>query len=147
MNKIAGDIILCICTQIHYHMIYIILCNFEPENQNFEKMKKQPRDFIILHLFAKNLDDIINSSWYMECDRLYPVAPLPSPLPHPLKTQKSKFLKKMKKIAEDIIIHMRTQVQLQRHGVRQTKIFCFWAIFCPFTLLTTPKIKIWKIYS
>ena len=53
MNKIAGDIILCICTQIHYHMIYIILCNFEPENQNFEKMKKQPRDFIILHMCTK----------------------------------------------------------------------------------------------
>ena len=58
MNKITGDIILCICTQIHYHMIYIILCNFgpffapfnNPENQNFEKMKKQPRDFIILHV-------------------------------------------------------------------------------------------------
>ena len=69
MNKIAGDIILCICTQIHYHMIYIILCNFGPENQNFEKMKKQPRDFIILHMCTKKHDHMRYASWDTEWDR------------------------------------------------------------------------------
>ena len=35
------------------------------------------------------------------------------------------------------------KVRFLRHAVRQKKL-SFWAIFCPFTPLTTPKIKILK---
>ena len=38
------------------------------KNQNFEKMKKTPRD-IILHLCTKNYDQMMHGSWDMVCDR------------------------------------------------------------------------------
>ena len=40
-----------------------------PENQNFEKMKKASEDFIILHLCTKNHNHMMYACWYMECDR------------------------------------------------------------------------------
>ena len=40
-----------------------------PENQNFEKLKKASGDVIILHMCTKNDDHIIYASWDMECDR------------------------------------------------------------------------------
>ena len=61
------------------------LCN-NPENQNFEKMKKLPGDIIILVKYNINDNDIMYDSWDMKHDR-------------------QNFLS-------------------------------FWAIFCPFTLLT-----------
>ena len=40
-----------------------------PKNQNFEKMKKNPGDIIILHKCSKNRDHKLYSSWYMKCSR------------------------------------------------------------------------------
>ena len=34
-----------------------------PKNQNFEKMKKNPGDIIILHKYIKNHDHILHCSW------------------------------------------------------------------------------------
>ena len=65
-----------------------------PENQNFEKMKKMPGDIIISHKCTINDNNIIYDSWDMKHNR-------------------QNFLS-------------------------------FWAIFCPFTLLTSQKIKILK---
>ena len=36
----------------------------------FKQIKKNTGDIIILHLLTKNLDDMIYSSWDIECDRL-----------------------------------------------------------------------------
>ena len=36
----------------------------------FKKHRKTPGDIIILHLCTKHLDDMIYSSWDIECDRL-----------------------------------------------------------------------------
>ena len=56
-----------------------VFCNFGPffalipasnlENQNFEKMKKEPGDVIILHMFTINDDHMMYGSWDMERDR------------------------------------------------------------------------------
>ena len=65
-----------------------------PENKNFEKIKKAFGNVIILHLRTKNQDHMMNVSWDMECER-------------------QNFLS-------------------------------FWSIFCTFTPLLTPEIKILK---
>ena len=65
-----------------------------PQNQNFEKMKKASGGVIILHMCTKNQDHMIYPSWDVECDK---------------------------------------QIFLS-----------FWAMFCSFATLLTPKIKIWK---
>ena len=39
-----------------------------PENPNFEKMKKMPGNIIILHMCTINDSHIIHGSWDMECD-------------------------------------------------------------------------------
>ena len=39
-----------------------------PKNQNLEKMKKTPRDIIILHKCTKNHDHMLYCSWDIACD-------------------------------------------------------------------------------
>ena len=39
-----------------------------PKNQNFEKMKKPPRDVITLHMCTTNDNNMIYGSWDMERD-------------------------------------------------------------------------------
>ena len=89
-KKNAGDIIILqMCIKNHNHMRYgswdtewgrlnfllfwPIFCPFthpnNPENQNFEIMKKSSGDVIILHLCIKNHNHMTYASWYMECDR------------------------------------------------------------------------------
>ena len=62
--------------------------------KKINKTKKTPTD-IILYLCTKNHDDMIYSSWDIECDRLKLVI-MDHFLPFycPLKTQKMKILKK-----------------------------------------------------
>ena len=38
------------------------------KNQNFEKMKTTPGDTIILHMYTKNYDQMMCTSWDMVCD-------------------------------------------------------------------------------
>ena len=56
--------------------VYIILDRFlpfyplnNPNNQNFEEMKKMPEDIIILHMCTKNYDPMMNGSRDMVRDR------------------------------------------------------------------------------
>ena len=65
------------------------------KNQNFQEMKKTPKDIFILKKYIKNYDHILQCSWDKACDRCN--------------------------------FH-----------------FSFWAIFCPFTPLTSQKIKFLK---
>ena len=37
-----------------------------PKNQNFAKMKKLPKDIIILYMCTKHDNDLMNDSWDME---------------------------------------------------------------------------------
>ena len=68
----------------------------------------------------------------------------------PLTARKIKILKKWKKTPGDIILNMCTknydQIMYGSWGMvcDRFNYFSFWAIFCPFTPLTTRKIKIKK---
>ena len=121
-----------------------------PENQSFEKMKKMPGDIIILDMCTINDDHMMYGSWDMECDRQNF---LPCPFT-PEQPVKSKFWKNGKKFPGDIILlHMCTinddhmmygfwEMECDRQNF-----LSFRSIFCPFTPLTTCKIKIlekWK---
>ena len=64
---IAGD-------RCNYFSFWAIFCTFtplpnSPKNRNFNKIKKDPRDLIILHRFVKNHDHMLYCSWDMVRDR------------------------------------------------------------------------------
>ena len=92
MKKIAGDIIILhMCTKNHNHMRYSswdkewdrIICHFgpffallhslpnNPENQNFQKMKKASGDVIILNLCNKKHGHIMCAYSDMESNRQF----------------------------------------------------------------------------
>ena len=120
LKKTPGHIILDISTINDNQMMYgswdmegnrhnfVILDCFlpfyppmDPENQNFEKMKKTPEDIIILHKCTINDNHMMYGSWDMKRDRqnflsFWTVFCLFTPLT----TQKIKILKKWKKHLE-----------------------------------------------
>ena len=90
IKKAPGDIIILqICTINDNHIFvcflrygsrcaqsFVILDNFllfyipnNPQNQNFEKMKKASGDIIILHKCNINNNHTMCGSWDMKCDR------------------------------------------------------------------------------
>ena len=76
-----------------------------PENKNFEKMKKTPGDIIILHVSIINQNHMMYDPWDMERDRknfshfgpFYPIALSPHCTPPPLNNPKNQNFEKMKK--------------------------------------------------
>ena len=120
MKKSNGDIIILhVCTKNHNHMMFdswdrewdgwnflwfwAIFCPFTPsnnsENQNFEKIKKGPRDAIILHMCTKNHNHMMYASWDTECNRKnFLIAILAYYLPfYPINNPGTQILKKWKK--------------------------------------------------
>ena len=91
-------VIWCMVPEI-WSMTNRIFCHFRhflpfyphktPKNRNFEKMKKKPRDIIILHKCNKNDNHMIYGSWDMLQDRQKPKT-----------NQKMKILKKQIKYLE-----------------------------------------------
>ena len=90
---------------------FVIMDHFLPfyppsnlKNQNFEKMKKIPRDIIILHMCTINDSHMMYGSWDMECNRQNFFVILDHFLHfYPPTIQKFKILKKWKKPPGDII--------------------------------------------
>ena len=134
---------------------WTIFCHFtplpptnNPRNQNFEKMKKKPRDIIILHMCTINDNHMMYGSWDMECDRqnltfLEHLLPFYSP---PYRPRKSKFSKNEKKPTDIIISHMCTKnhdhmLYCSWDTMRDicNFYFLFGAIFCCFAPPTTQK--------
>ena len=123
-----------------------------PKNQNFEKMEKTPGDIIILYMCVINNKHVMYGSWDMKRDghnflSFWTVFCNFNPLT----TQKIKILKNWKnrlKISSfytsvpKIMITKYCFLDMARNGCNCY--FSFWAIFCPFTHLTTQKIKILK---
>ena len=108
--------------------------------------------------FTKNHNHMRYGSWDTEWDSEFSVilghffALLPPP--HPANNLHNQNFEKMKKVSGDVIIlHMRTRNynhMMYASWDMECNTFFFWsflAIFCPFTLLTTPKIKIWGKYK
>ena len=125
--------------------------NFNIYNVAFKKWKT-PGDIIILQLCTKNRDDMIYSSWDIECDRMkmvilghfFPFTLLP-------KNLKNQNFEKVKNTSGDIIIlRMCTKNHNHmRYGSWDTEwdrqnFLSLWAILCLFTLQSTWKIKILK---
>ena len=171
MKNISGNIIILhMCKRNHNHMRYgswdrecdrqnfahfgpfsALLPPNNPENQNFEKMKKAWRYHHFTQVYHKwqsyDVWFLRYEAWQTEFFGFWaifcPFAPL---------TQKIKILKKWKKTPGDIIIlHKRTKNHdhmlycswdMAHDGCNCY--FSFWAIFSPFTPLTTWKIKIFK---
>ena len=118
-------------------------------------MKKTPKHIIILHKCTKNHDHKLYCSWDMVCDGcncyfsfwaiFYPFNPTR------LTAQKNENIEKIwTKETGDIIILLKCT---KNHDHRlycscdQCNYFSFWAIFCPFTPITAPKMetsKQWK---
>ena len=124
----------------------------------FQKNKKTPQGIIILHLCTKNLDNMIYSSWDIECDRLKLLIMGHSLLFYTTHThththtslenpEKSEFWKNKNKFLEIlsfyscipkiIIIWGSWAMECDRQNF-----LSFWAIFCPFTPIIIQKIKI-----
>ena len=53
----------------HFGPFFALLPPNNPENQNFEKMKKMPGDIIISHKCSINDNHMMYNSWDMKCDR------------------------------------------------------------------------------
>ena len=76
-QKLWSDDIQLRCERCNcYFSFWAIFCPFTPPppfpncliNQNFEKMKKEPEDIIILHICTKNYDQMMYSFWHMVRD-------------------------------------------------------------------------------
>ena len=120
-----------------------------PENQNFEKLKKASGDVIILNLRNKKHNHMIYSYSEMKCDAhnfFCHFRPFSALLPH-YWPGKLKFAKKTP--GDIILLHMCTINQDHKMydswGIKckRQSFLSFWAIFCPLTL-TTQKSKFWK---
>ena len=109
-------------------------------------MKKFAGDIIILHMCTKNHNPMMYGSWDTEWDTEFFVI-----LDHFLPFYHSPP-KKSKKIPRDIIllyIHLYHKwrsydIWFLKYKCNRQKFLSFWAIFCPFTTLTTQKINILK---
>ena len=120
-----------------------------PKNQNFEKWKK----LLEISSFYTIIWCTVPEIW-SETDRIFchfgPFsALLPPPTPHPPNPENQNFENKMKKclkilsfctcmstINEDHMIYGSWNIKCDRQ-----EFLSFWAIFCPFSTLTTQKIK------
>ena len=170
MKKLPGYIIILeMCTINGYHMMYgcsdkerdgqnfLSFCAFflsfypanKPENQLLGKIKTMHGDIIILHLRTLNDNHMMHGSWDIEHDRQNFLSSWDDFLHFytPLITRKIKFWKN----SGIIILHKCTKnldrmlyyfQDMTRDGYNFY--FSFWTIFCPFTQLTTRKIKIFK---
>ena len=119
-------------------------------------MKKTTEHTINLQMCIINDSHMMYCPWHMECNRhnflsFWMVFALLAPPPPPT-TRKINILKKLKKRLEilsfytgapkmTIIWCMVPEIWLECDG---QNFLWFWAIFCPFTPLTTQKIKILK---
>ena len=128
------------CDEQNFLSFWTAFCPFTPlttwKIKILKNWKKTPEDIIILHNY------MIDGSWDMKYDRKNFLSFWTIFLPfHPLKTQKIKILKKMKKRTGDIIIlhkctknhdHM-LHCSWDMMWDRCNSYLLFWAIFCPFT--------------
>ena len=81
----------------HFRLFFALLTPYNPENQNFEIMKKIPGGIIILNMSTINENHMMYDSWDMEHDRQDFLSfwtifcPFTPPSPLPLTTQSIKI--------------------------------------------------------
>ena len=119
------------------------------KNQNLKKWKKTPGDISILQWCTKNHDHMLYCSWdiaHNRCNCYFSFWAIFFPFTS-LTVWKMKIKKKkLKKKTPGNIIILQWCIKNHDHmlccswdmvGDRCSCYFSFWAIFCPFTLLTT----------
>ena len=115
-----------------------------PENQNFEKLKKSFGDLIIVHLCTKTHNHMTYASWGMEWNRQFFVI-LGHFFPYtPLLTQKIIIWKNVKNTWRyypftNVHHKWRSYVWFLRLRCNRQSFFSFWGIFYTLTLLNNPK--------
>ena len=140
--------------------LFIILGHFlyfdppnNPKNQNFEKIKKGPGDIIILLKCNINDNHMIYCSWNFNCNRQIFLVIFCYFLPfYPPNSPKNENITKMKITPGYVIIIHRCTKNHDHRLYYSWDMMCagwkcsfsFWAIFCPFTPLTTRKVNIKK---
>ena len=159
MKKSAGDIIILhMCTKKRDRDNFAILGHFfpfqppdNPENQNFKIEKNTMRYYNFTHFHHKwqsyDVWFLRNGAQQTKCFVILDhFLPFNSPM-----DQENQNFQKIHNTPEDIII-------LQMRTINDSHMMCgswdmkcnrqnflsFWVIFCPFTLLTSQKIKILK---
>ena len=123
-----------------------------PKNQNFEKMKKEPRDITILHMNNINDNHMMYGSWDIERNGqdFLSFWTIFCPFTPSNNFKNQNFEKMKKKPGYNIILHKHTiNDNHMMYGSRDMKcdrqnFLSFWTAFCPFTPLTTQKSKIFK---
>ena len=115
--------------------------------QNVERMKKPPKDIIILQMFIINDSHMMYGSWDMGCNRQNFLSFWTIFCPFTTYNPKNQNFEKIKKPPGDIIILHRCNINYNHmmYGSWNT----FWTIFCTFTAQYTKNIKTlkkWKIH-
>ena len=136
----------------HFGLFFALLPPMDRENQNFENMKLMSGDIIILHMCTINDNHMMNGSWDMECDRqnFLSIWTVFCPFTPPDNPKNKNFEKMNKRRGDIIILHMCSIDENHRmYGPwymepDRQNFLSFWTVFCPFTILTTAKIKILK---
>ena len=137
----------------HFGPFFALTPLATPKINILKKWKKTSGDIIMLHSYTINDNHMLYGSWDMEHDRQNSLLFWTFFCPFtPLTTWKIKLLKKWKKAPGHIIILHKCP---KNHDYKLhycwdmtheecNFYFSFCTIFCPFTLLTTQKIKIKK---
>ena len=140
----------------NYGSIFCPLTLPPPKNQtnpNFEKLKNTAGDIIVLHVYQKpQFYEVQLLRYGMRLTEFFVILGhfLLFYPPPPLTPWQSKFWKNEKSIWWCITLHVYTLPKitiicmLPEICSAKDNFLLFWAIFRPFTLLLTPKIKIWK---
>ena len=136
----------------HFGQFFTLLTTNSPKNQNFKKMKKslEISSFYILVSEIMIISYTVPEIWHMtDVIVIFHFGLFFALLPLMAQKIKTSRLKKMP--GDIIILHKCTKIHdhmlyCSWHMVCETWNchFSFWAIFCPFTLLTAPKILISK---
>ena len=140
---------------VQWTEFFVILDCFLPfyplttRNQNLKKMKKMPRDIIILHMFTINDNHMMYCSWDIEHDGQNFLSFWTISCPFTLlTTQKIKILKKWKSCLEISFYRCNINSNHMMYGSWDTErdrqtflLLC--TIFCPFTLQMKTSKK-WK---
>ena len=137
----------------HFGPFFAPLPANDPENQDFEKIKKILGGIIILQNCTKNHDHILHCSWDTKHDRCYfyfsfwPIYLLFYPPNDPKNQNFLKIKKRHLETSSFTYVYQKSQsydVRFLRYRVRQPVFFVFWAIFWSLTPLMIPLIKVLK---
>ena len=140
--------------QTDFFVIFGYFLHFYPSNnvedQNFDKMKKTPRDIVILNMSTINevpkIKIMMNDSQDIEHDRqnFFSFWTIFCPLLFNFWKNEKKNTWRYHHFTEVYYKWQSYDIWFLRYEVQQTYFLSFWAIFCPFTPIKAKKIKIWK---